>query len=106
MPYWEIDMQIGRIIKAIRATQGLSQKALSESLEISANYLCQIETSGRTPSPTLLARIAEVLHISQDALAFLGTDVPKELDDNAARKYSDLQETVASLLLFRSSRTA
>jgi transcriptional regulator with XRE-family HTH domain len=99
-------MQVGSLIKTIRTTRGISQKALSELLEISANYLCQIETSGRMPSSNLLARIAEVLQISEDALVFLGTDVPKELDGEGAQKYRELQESVASLLIFRSKRVA
>ena len=51
-------------------------------------------------------RIAKEFNISKDALNFLSTDIPGELDAENAGNYRKLQENVASLLLFQSGRMA
>ncbi len=99
-------MRLGQLIKTLRISQGLSQKALSEKLDITTNYLCLIETSKRLPSNELITRIANGFKISKDALDFLSTDVPTELDKPNSKKYMKLQENIASLLLFQSEKTA
>jgi transcriptional regulator with XRE-family HTH domain len=99
-------MKLGQLIKSLRISYGILQKDLSVNLDISTNYLCLIETSKRTPSAELITRIAEELKISKDALEFLSTDVPTELDQMNSKKYIKLQENVAALLLFKSRKFA
>jgi len=84
----------------------ISQKELSEKLDISTNYLCLIETDKRIPSADLIARIAKELEISKDALDFLSTNVPGEFDEKNSMKYMKLQENIAALLLFRGRKLA
>ncbi|HKZ43279.1 MAG TPA: helix-turn-helix transcriptional regulator [Candidatus Hodarchaeales archaeon] len=99
-------MKLGQLIKSLRISHGISQKELSEKLDMSTNYLCLIETSKRMPSADLIARIAKELKISKDALDFLSTDVPTELDKENSKKYMKLQENVAALLLFQGRKIA
>lgn len=99
-------MKLGQLIKTLRISHGLSQKELSEKLEITTNYLCLIETSKRLPSTELIARTAREFKISKDALDFLSTDVPTELDKKNSKKYAKLQENIAALLLFQGRKTA
>jgi transcriptional regulator with XRE-family HTH domain len=99
-------MKLGQLIKSLRISSGISQKELSEKLDISTNYLCLIETSKRVPSGDLIARIAKEFKISKDALNFLLTDVPDELDRKNSKKFLKLQENIAVLLLFKGRRTA
>lgn len=99
-------MKLGQLIKTLRISQGFSQKELSEKLDITTNYLCLVETSKRLPSNELIARIAKEFKISKDALDFLSTDVPTELDKLNSKKYKKLQENVAALLLFQGEKTA
>ena len=99
-------MKLGQLIKSLRISHGISQKELSEKLDMSTNYLCLIETSKRMPSVDLIARIAKELKISKDALDFLSTDVPTELDKENSKKYMKLQENVAALLLFQGRKIA
>ena len=99
-------MKVGRLIKSLRISFGWQQKDLAEKLSISTNYLCQIETGKRIPSAIIIENIAEKFNISKDALNFLSTDIPSELDAKNAVNYRQLQENVASLLLFQSEKLA
>lgn len=99
-------MKLGQLIKTLRISHGFSQKSLSEKLDITTNYLCLIETSKRFPSADLIARIATEFKISKDALDFLSTDVPTELNKINSKKYTKLQENIAALLLFQSNKIA
>jgi len=99
-------MKLGQLIKTIRISRGLLQKELSKKLDISTNYLCLIETGRRLPSVDLSARITKEFKISKDALDFLLTDVPAELDESKSEIYKKLQENIAALLLFQSERKA
>lgn len=98
-------MKLGQLIKSLRITRGISQKDLAEKLEISTNYLCLIETAKRTPSDELVARIAGEFKISKDALDFLRTEAPIELNKKNSEVFRKLQENVAALLLFQGRRT-
>lgn len=82
---------------------GLSQKSLSTQLEITGNYLSLVESSKRIPSQNLLQKISEVFNISKDALEFLCTEVPTELDDEKTNTFRELQSNIASLLFFKAS---
>jgi len=99
-------MKVGRLVKSLRISFGWQQKDLAERLGISTNYLCQIETSKRIPSSGIIEQIAKEFNISKDALNFLSTDIPGELDQENAGNYRKLQENVASLLLFQSGNMA
>jgi len=99
-------MKVGRLVKSLRISFGWQQKKLAEKLGISTNYLCQIETSKRIPSAGIIEQIAKEFNISKDALTFLSTDIPGELDQENAGSYRKLQENVASLLLFQSGKMA
>ncbi len=99
-------MKLGQLIKSLRISKGISQKELSEKLDISSNYLCLIETTKRMPSPDLIAHIANEFKISKDALDFLSTDVPTELGKKNSKKYEGLQQNIAALLLFQGNKIA
>ncbi len=99
-------MKFGRLIKSLRISFGWQQKDLAEKLNLSTNYLCQIETGKRIPSADIVERIAKEFNISKDALNFLSTDIPGELNAENAGTYRKLQENVASLLLFQGGKMA
>lgn len=96
-------MQIGKLIKTLRTSTGLSQKDLSEKLDITGNYLSLVESSRRLPSASLLQKISEAFSISKGALSFLCAEVPAELDEKKTRTFRKLQSNVASLLFFKAS---
>lgn len=99
-------MKIGTLIKTIRTSRGISQKAFAKQLDISTNYLCLIETENRSPSNSLIGKVASNFEISKEALEFVCTPIPEEFDEVNTQKFKDLQENIAALLLFRSNNAA
>jgi transcriptional regulator with XRE-family HTH domain len=55
-------------MKAQRQILGISQAQLAERVNTSANYIAQIETGKRFPTPEMLERIAAALEIEPSAL--------------------------------------
>jgi transcriptional regulator with XRE-family HTH domain len=55
-------------MKAGRQFLGISQAQLAERVNTSANYIAQIETEKRFPTPEMLERIAAALEIEPPAL--------------------------------------
>ncbi len=96
-------MDLGRLIKTIRVGLGFSQDDLAKRLRISVSYLSLLETGKRIPSNDLIDRISSSLSVSREALLFLTTAVPNELDEKGANKYRKLQENIASILIFQKS---
>jgi transcriptional regulator with XRE-family HTH domain len=59
---------LGKNIKRARKTNGLSQNALAEMLDISREHLAKIETAKRTISLGLLFDLCTTLKISEQDL--------------------------------------
>jgi transcriptional regulator with XRE-family HTH domain len=55
-------------MKAQRQILGISQAQLAERVNTSSNYIAQIETEKRFPTPEMLERIAAALEIAPPAL--------------------------------------
>ena len=94
-------MNIGNLVKTIRTARGVSQKSLSNKLGISTNYLCLLENSKRNPSGELIKKIADEFDVSYEALEFLCTETPQELDEEHSKTYTKLQENIASLIVYK-----
>ena len=58
--------QLGQKIRSLRLTNHLSQAELAESIDVSTNYIGQIERGDRKPSLETLVSLCEVLHTSLD----------------------------------------
>lgn len=99
-------MDIGILIKSLRNSLGWQQNYLAEKLGITTNYLSLIENGKRIPSKEVIERFAKEAGVSVDALEFLSTDIPDELDKKNAELYKKLQENVAGLLLFQGKKVA
>ena len=50
----ESTVTLGNAIKLIRTARGLTQRALAEQLDVTANYLSLIESDKREPSLSFL----------------------------------------------------
>jgi transcriptional regulator with XRE-family HTH domain len=63
-------MRLGQTIRAIRETQGLSQKEVAEAAGIDQSYLSMIESGQRrNPGMSIMSRLAQALQVSMDELA-------------------------------------
>lgn len=60
----------GTALRVIREHVGFKQRELAARCEITAAYLCQIETGARQPPMTMLVRIAGVLGVPVDAISY------------------------------------
>lgn len=94
-------MELGKLLKTIRVHLNLTQQDLSEKIGISSNYLSLLESNKRIPSDEIISSIAQQFNISKDALDFLRTEVPSELDKQGAEKYRELQNNIVTLLIFQ-----
>ena len=60
--------QIGRRVKEIRKSRGLSQADLAERIDMSVPYISHIETARKQASLTVLVLIANALKVTVDTL--------------------------------------
>lgn len=96
-------MKIGNVLKLLRTSRGLSQGEMSKLFGISQNYLSLIEQNKKIPSIEAITGFASALRISKDALIFVGTEIPDELNGKDVEDFQRLQQNILSLLLFQTS---
>jgi len=96
-------MKIGNVLKLLRTSIGSTQSQMADMLGISQNYLSLIEQNKKTPSNESIKNFASSLKISEDALKFIGSDVPAELDEKDSNDFQRLQQNILSLLIFQIS---
>lgn len=67
-----MNIPVGRRIRGFRMKRGMTQKELGKAVGFSSRTasvrMAQYECGARTPKPELLKQIADVLHVSVDAL--------------------------------------
>ncbi len=97
-------MKVGEIIKLIRTKRGISQKEMADQFGISQNYLSLIETHKKRPSIETIDTFAKKFGISKEALLFVTSEIPSELDENAKQDFKKLQDNILYLILFDANR--
>lgn len=65
--------EIGRRIRHFRTANNLTQAQLAESLDISTNFISEVETGKKNISLEILCRLCQQYHLSTDYI-LLGTD--------------------------------
>jgi transcriptional regulator with XRE-family HTH domain len=68
-PDGALAVAVGARIKALREERGLSQRALSQHLQVSSSTIAKYEAGVHTPPLSVLVRLAAVLDASLDQLA-------------------------------------
>ncbi len=91
-------MKVGTLIKKIRTIRGLTQVQLAKKMGITQNYLSLIETDKKIPSNDKIRVFSKQLKLSEDAILFLATYPPNELDQDRKQEYVKLQHNILSLL--------
>lgn len=111
-PTRAIDKHVGRQLRVLRASRGLTQETLAESLGVSYQQLHKYETGMNSVSASRLYEIARLLSISPDAF-FDGLDPTApvshkviEADELLSRKqmgllkyFSNIPETKRTALI-------
>ena len=71
-------MDFGLRLKTLRKQAGLTQKQLAAQLGITKSVVSFYELQSRSPSPEVLAKLAQIFHVSADYL--LGLDTRETID--------------------------
>jgi transcriptional regulator with XRE-family HTH domain len=98
-------MLIGRRIKELRHRRGLSQEALTEKAETSANYLSRMERGTENPTLDMLIKIADALEVDMWELFDFGHQAGlKEMKETINRlfKEADEKDLRLAIKVFRS----
>ena len=61
-------MKLGNKIRQMRSKSGLTQEQLAEKVDITLEYISQIERGLKTPSMQVFIKLVEVLDVSADYL--------------------------------------
>jgi transcriptional regulator with XRE-family HTH domain len=91
---WECRALLSRNIKRFRSRLGLSQLNLSLELDISPNFLSDIETGKKWVSPNTLAQLAKVLKIEIYELFKPEEAVPADVSAALEKCLDDVSQTV------------
>jgi transcriptional regulator with XRE-family HTH domain len=76
------NVSFGSFIAETRKSKNQSQKELATQINISPQYLNDIEHDKRSPSsPQLIEQIAAALEIDPDYLSYLAGRIPEEVKD-------------------------
>lgn len=71
-------MDFGLRLKTLRKQAGLTQQQLAAQLGITKSVVSFYELQARSPSPEVLAKLAQIFHVSADYL--LGLDNRETID--------------------------
>ena len=76
------NVSFGTYITETRKSKNLSQRELAAKLDISPQYLNDIEHDKRSPSsPQLIEMIAATLEVSSEYLSYLAGRIPEEVKE-------------------------
>ncbi len=64
----EVMKRFGEKLYILRKRDGLSQKQMSEILDVSESYVWKMEHSQKTPNAAMLIKIAQLFNVSFDQL--------------------------------------
>lgn len=85
-------LALGDRIKEVRKTQNLTQEQLAERLDISVEFVGQIERGLKLPSMQVFIRLIETLNVSADYLLRDSVSTGQLFGDNAiGRKIEKLK---------------
>lgn len=100
-------IEIGKRIKNKRKEVGITQEKLSELIEVSPSYICEIERGGSISSLATISKITPTLNISLDYLVFginknnsdtMFSEILESLPEENHKLYVNLCENIAGAL--------
>lgn len=68
--------RLGRNLRALRVSRGLTQEKLAEDLDVTPRYLAGIERGERNLTLDSIDALAEALRVDNVALLTVGVDAP------------------------------
>lgn len=98
-------MTIGRVLKLIRTHKNYSQAEMARKLDVTQNFLSQVENSKKNLSQATLSDFANKLAISKEILTIAGCDIPQEFQDEDRQKFIDMQKFALKVILLEQPQT-
>lgn len=80
----ELNVQIGSRVKAARETMGYTQENLAERVEVSVQYISDLERGVVGASLSTIIKLCQVLHVSSDFF-LMGKEREKTVDTVAEK---------------------
>lgn len=90
---------IGDILRIFRAKNNISQGELAKSLNISTNFLSQLENNKKNVSLSKINDIAEYLGVSKDLLILASSSAPPELDKKKQNAFIEMQQNLMNYII-------
>lgn len=93
---------IGKAVKKIRKSRGMTQGDLSEKSGIGVSSISQIELNSASPQKPTVDRLCKALNVNSEYLFFMSVD-PENLHLSCVEKrlFSDLHGAMCELLMHR-----
>ncbi len=89
---------IANNMKEQRRILGISQAVLAERVDTSTHYIAMIELERKTPSLSMLERIAEALQIDPPELFSMRPIPPKSLKEMQKTVLNDIEKAVNKVI--------
>lgn len=88
---------LGEAVKSFRTARNMTQEELAQKLDVSTNFLSQLETGRRGISTPKLNELAGILGVPAAVITLMGT-APPEKNDAAGRLLEKLQKLARTTL--------
>lgn len=101
--FWLPPMEFVKQIITLRKTQGLTQQALADSIDLHVNQIKRYEAGTAQPTLETLVRLAKALHATLDQLVFgdeqRGPTDELRLQFEAVSEFDEEERKIAKALL-------
>jgi transcriptional regulator with XRE-family HTH domain len=94
----EVCILMGQAVKRLRCQNEWTQERLAEKLEISANFLSNIENGKAWVSPTTISKLAFVFKVAPHELFMPEHDLSPTTQDVFLRYTDEVEESITVLL--------
>lgn len=88
---------LGTILKLFRTKQKLQQSEMAQQLNVTANFLSQVENDKKTVSFSKLEEIAGQLGVSKELLLIAASEPPSEMNTSQRKHFDKMQQARARL---------
>lgn len=92
---------LGNILKLFRTKQRLQQSEMAQRLNMTANFLSQIENDKKSVSFSKFEEIATQLGVSKELLLIATSEPPAEMNNSQRNHFEKMQRAMLGFLLLQ-----
>ena len=94
----DVCMLLGQAIKRLRNGNKWTQETLAEKLDISANFLSNLENGKAWVSPKTVSKLARIFKVQPHELFMPAYDIPSTVQDILSRYMEETKKAVVMAL--------